>query len=257
MDMYVYLDLVFLMNFAVDFLLLLGTNRFSGFGGSSWRCGWAAVLGGIYGSLCVIPGFWFLGTLLWRTVFLLLMGVVGFGLDRSALRRIPQFFILSMALGGLAAGTGKGVWAVLTGSGMLWFLCRMGFGSGAGGEYLPVELHWQDNSVKLYALRDTGNTLRDPLTGEQVMVCGADVGEELLGIPRHWFLDPAAAVATGKIPGSRLIPYHAVGNDGGMMLMVRLKEAVIGDHRRTPLVAFAPEEIGRGQVYRMLTGGRI
>ena len=255
--MYVYLDLVFLMNFAVDFLLLLGTNRISGIAGGSCRCGWAAVLGGLYGSVCLIPGFSFLGNLLWRTVFLLLMGAIDFGMDRSAIRRIPLFFILSMALGGIAAGTGKGTGAVLAGGGMLWLLCRMGFGSVAGSEFLPVRLHWQDKSVKLYALRDTGNTLRDPLTGEQVLVCGADVGEELLGIPRSWFRDPATAVATGEIPGSRLISYHAVGNQGGMMLMVRLKEAVIGDRRRTPLVAFAPEEIGKGQVYRMVTGGRI
>lgn len=255
--MYVYLDLVFLLNFAVDFLLLLGTNRISGFGDGNLRCGWAAVLGGIYGAVCLVPGFWFLGNLLWRTVFLLLMGVVGFGLDRSAFRRIPVFFILSMALGGIAAGTGSGTWAILAGGAFLWILCRLGFGFGTASEYLPVQLRWQEKSVKLYALRDTGNTLRDPLTGEQVLVCGADVGEELLGIPRRWMQDPVEAVASGMIPGSRLIAYHAVGNRDGMMLMVRLSEAIIGNRRRTPLVAFAPDEIGKGQVYRMLTGGTI
>ena len=257
--MTVYLDLVFLLNGTVDYLLLLGTNRISGYQGGGVRCGWAAVLGGIYGAVCLVPGLRFLGNGLWRTVFLCLVGSVAFGWNRSTLRRIPVFVILSMALGGLASGTHLGgMGAVCLGGGILWILCRTGFADGAQRqEYLPAELTWKDRTVKLFALRDTGNTLRDPLTGEQVLVCGADVGEELLGIPAVWLRDPVETVAKGLIPGARLIPYHAVGKRNGMMPAVRLNRAMIGNAEIKPLVAFAPEEIGKGQVYRMLTGGTI
>ncbi len=257
MDLTVYLDLVFLLNFAVDYLLLLGTNRISGFAGG-WISGiLAAALGGIYGAACLLPGFRFLGNGFWRIVFLVLMGGIAFGWNRSALRRIPVFVILSMALGGLASGIHMGAMeAMCIGGGALWLLCKGAFSGGPQNqEYLPAELTLGEKTVKLLALRDTGNTLRDPLTGEQILVCGADVGETLLGIPKSEFKNPVDAV--GKVPGLRLIPYHAVGNPNGMMLVIRLSKAVIGNVERKPLVAFAPDEIGKGHVYRMLTGGII
>ena len=259
MELTVYLDLVFLLNGVVDYLLLVGTNRLGGFRYGWGRCALAALLGGVYGAACVLPAFRFLGNGVWRIVFLLLIGSAAFGWNRSALRRFPVFVILSMALGGLASGTAMdGLGSVCLGGGLLWLLCRMGFADGGQKqEFLPAELTWNDRSIKLLALRDTGNTLRDPMTGEQVLVCGADVGEELLGIPRSWFRDPVETVAKGGIPGLRLIPYHSVGNSHGMMPALRLNRAVIGKVQSRPLVAFAPEEISKGQVYRMLTGGRI
>ena len=168
-----------------------------------------------------------------------------------------MFVILSMALGGIASGIRMGTMeALVLGGGVLWVLCRGAISDGTEKrEYLPAELTFGDRTVKLFALRDTGNTLRDPMTGEQVLVCGADVGEELLGISRGEFQNPVEAV--GKVPGLRLIPYHAVGTPHGMMLAVRLNKAMIGNVERKPLVAFAPEEIAKGQVYRMLTGGTI
>lgn len=257
--MTVYLDLVMILNFAVDFLLLTGTNRFSGFPGEYRRCAWGALLGGIYGGSCLLPGFAFLGSGIWRMVFLGLIGSVAFGWNRSALRRIPVFVILNMALGGIASCTRiGGIVGVLLCGGMLWLLCCSGSRKQAASEeYIPAELSWEDRTVRLYALRDTGNVLSDPVTGEQVLVCGADVGEELLGLSRSWFRDPVGAVVSGKIPGLRLIPYHAVGRPNGMLPAVRVKNAVIGGVRKEPLVAFAPEEIAKGQVYRMLTGGTV
>ena len=69
----VYLDLVMLLNFLVDFLLLLGTNRLSGFPAAPGRCALAAVFGSIYAGCCLLPGFRFLGNFLWRCVSLCLM----------------------------------------------------------------------------------------------------------------------------------------------------------------------------------------
>ena len=100
--MTVYLDLVVLLNFAVDFLLLLGTNRLCGYPMRPGRAVGAAAVGGIYAGACAVPGFFFLGSLVWRTVSLILITVVAFGLDRSCLRRGIVFSFLCMALGGVA-----------------------------------------------------------------------------------------------------------------------------------------------------------
>ena len=58
--MEVYLDLVMGLNFLVDFLLLLGTNRLSGFPLRASRCALGALLGSVYSGACLLPasGFW-------------------------------------------------------------------------------------------------------------------------------------------------------------------------------------------------------
>lgn len=255
----VYLDVLVLLNFLVDFLLILGTNRLAGY-----QCGWgraaaAAAVGGIYGGLCVLPALLFLGDLHWRLAVLSLMAGIAFGWNRSALQRGAVFVLLSMSLGGIAMGLGKSSFsmAVLAAIG-LWLLCRVGFRGQIGQrEYIPVELHWQDRSVRLIALRDTGNTLRDPLTGEQVLVAGGDVAKDLLGLTEVQLHHPVELLTSGQIPGLRLIPYCAVGQQGSMLPALRFRNVKIGDTYQDALVAFAPEVLARGAVYRMLTGGAV
>ena len=111
--------------------------------------------------------------------------------------------------------------------------------------------------MELIALKDTGNTLHDPLTGEQVLVAGADVAEKLLGLTADQLLHPVETLASGKFQGLRLVPYRAVGQPGSMMLTVRFQKARIGNKQTRPLVAFAPEKIAVGEVYQMLTGGTV
>lgn len=257
--MRVYLDLVMLLNFLVDFLLLMGTNRLAGYPPAYGRAAFSAVLGAAYSGACMLPRMGFLGNTLWRIVFLCLMAGIAFGWNRSAFHRGAVFVLLSMALGGIAVGFGKGSFWILVASAMgLWLLCRVSFrGSVGQREYVPVELSWEDKKVSLIALRDTGNTLRDPLTGEQVLVAGADVGTELLGLTDHQLRHPVETLASGVFPGMRLVPYMAVGQPGGMLLAVRFEKAKIGNTYGNPLVAFAPEVIGKGAVYRMLTGGAV
>ena len=205
----------------------------------------------------MIPGFYFLGNEFWRLVSLVLMGSMAFGWSRSGLQRGAVFLILSLALGGIAAGmSGQSFLGLAAAGGMVWLLCRMGF-RGGQKEYVPIELCWNDKKLSLIALRDTGNNLRDPITGESVLVAGADVAEKLLGLTRQDLSHPVEAVASGRIPGLRLIPYTAVGQPGGILPAVRFRGAKIGNTYGDPLVAFAPEVLARGDVYQMLTGGAI
>ncbi len=254
----VYLDLVILLNFLVDFLLLLGTNRLSGHPPGVKRAALAAVLGGLYGGVCLVPKLYFLGNVLWRLVMLGLMAAIAFGLDGSALRRAGVFVLLTMALGGLAMNLGKGSFPVLLATGGIWLLCRLGFGGGLGArEYVPLEIRHGDKEVCLTALRDTGNTLRDPITGEQVLIIDAAAARELTGLEGCQLRNPLDTLASGLLPGLRLIPYRSVGQSGGMLLAMRFGEVKVGNSVGSALVAFAPETIGRGEGYRALTGGML
>ena len=257
--MTVYLDLVLLLNFAVDLLLILGTNRLSGFPPGFLRGIWASALGAGYAAGCMLPGFSFLGGTLWRFAFLGLMGIIAFGLNKSAWKRTGIFVLLSMAMGGMALGMGKGDFSVVLLSALgVWLLSRIGFGGSVGGkEYIPITITEGGHSFSAIALKDTGNSLRDPITGEQVLILGPEAAGRLLGLSPDQLARPMESMAACPGRGLRLIPYNSVGQPVGMMLGKRFDNVKLGDKRGSALVAFAPERIGGGQVYQALAGGNL
>ena len=241
----------------VDFLLLMGTNSLAGFS-SDWKRNLAAAaLGGLYSGICLLPEFSFLGNILWRCVFLGLMGLLAFGWNRSSLKRTGIFLLLSMALGGIAMGFGKNSTAALMASGAaVWGLCRISFGGTVGGkEYVPIRIRFRDREVRVLGLRDTGNSLTDPVTGESVLVLGTEASMKLTGLTRHQLASPLETLTRGVLPGLRLVPYRAVGQRNGMLLAMRLSDVSIGDRKQETVVAFDPGGLGGEQMYQALTGG--
>lgn len=255
--MAVYLDLVMALNFLVDFLLLLGTNRLSGFPSEAWRCAGGALLGSVYSGACLLPGFRFLGNFLWRCVSLCLISVMAFGCNGSAWKRGGIFLLLSMSMGGIALSLGRGDMLTLVLCGLIClFLSLVSFGGQVGGrEYVPLKITYQGQCANLIALKDTGNTLRDPVTGEQVLVISAEIAARLTGLTLDQLRHPLETVAFRPIPGLRLIPYRAVGNPGGFLLAKRFEEVSVGGKTQSALVAFAAEGLGKGEMYQALTGG--
>lgn len=257
--MTVYLDLVAALNFAVDFLLLLGTNRLAGFPPGVKRCSAAAALGACYAVSSLLPGFSFLGGNLWRLIFLLLMGLTAFGMHESALRRTGIFLLLSLAMGGVTLGMERRtVPMLLLAAGGIWLLSRAGFGKTVGGRvYVPVSITREGRSVSVIALRDTGNSLRDPITGEQILVLGPKAGEKLLGMSPSQLLNPMETLLQFPGMGLQLVPFRSLGCSGGLLLAKRFANVRIGEKTIGALVAFAPEQIGTGEIYQALAGGMI
>jgi len=253
----VYLDLVILLNFLVDFLLMLGTNRLCGYPPGPGRAALSAGLGGIYAGSCLLPGFQFLGNLFWRLISLLLMAAIAFGISKSALRRGVVFVLLCMALGGVVTALGRGgFWALVAAAGCVCLLCVLGFRGRIGGNtFVPVELSLGDRNLHLTALYDTGNTLRDPLTGRPVLVVGAETAMQLTGLSVQQLRRPVESI--GAYPGLRLIPYHAVGRENGMLLALKIPRVKIGSWKGSGLVAFAPEGLSSDGEYQALTGGTV
>lgn len=246
----VYLDVLMILNFFVDLLLLVGTNRISGYGYGLKRALLAAALGGIYGGVCVLPELTFLSGTLWRVIFLALMAGIAFGFCRDAVRRGLLFILLSMSMGGIAMGMERsGFFSLLLAAVGVCLACMVGLCGKAGAQYVPVQI----GSIRLTALLDTGNTLTDPLTGQRILVVSAGVGQRLLGLTVAELCDPVRAVE--RIPGLRLVPFHAVGCAAGMLPVKRFENVRIGSWSGSSLVAFAPNELGQGKPYDALTGG--
>lgn len=257
--MKMYFDLVVLINFIVDFFLLLGTNRLCGFPMSLLRLVLAAAFGGVYGGICLIPKLYFLGNTFWRVIFLAIISGIAFGFSRSALRRGVIFVLLSMALGGIALGLGNGgFWALVAAAMGVSIMCIVGFRERIGNaSYVPVELSYGGKHMRLTALCDTGNTLTDPVTGRSVLVVDGKVAEHLTGLTNQQLRNPVEAITQEALPGLRLVPYRSIGQSSGLLLALWLQDVKIGQWCGGSLVAFAPDGLNSEGAYQALTGGNV
>lgn len=235
--------------FGVDGLLLAGTAKLSGEHVRWGATALAALLGAAYGGACLLQEA--LGAPLWRLVSLLVMGVTAFGFDRAALGRTALFLVLNMAAGGLslAMGEEKALLAAI----VVCLLCLLALG-GRPGRTVPVSLRWRGQAEDITALRDTGHSLCDPVTGEQVLVVSAQVAGRLFGLDQEQLKDPVQTMTCGSLPGLRLIPYNGVGGKG-LLLGMRLPDVQVGKARGSMVVAFAPTQFGGN--YQALTGGTV
>ena len=257
--MEVYLDLLMVFNFLTDHLLLMGSNRLAGFPLGGKRAAAAAALGAVYSGGCLLPGFRFLGSSLWRMVCLGLMSGIAFGWNRRALRRGGTFVLLSLAMGGLAlGGNRRDLPGLLLCGGLIWGLCVLAFGGQRGlREYVPLRIRYGPQEIQLLALRDTGNTLRDPLTGEQVLVISLEAACRLTGLTEDQIKDPMQTILQRPLTGLRLIPFRTVGQPGGMLLAMGFADVTIGSRRQRATVAFDTGGLGSGDIHQALTGGVI
>ena len=165
--------------------------------------------------------------------------------------------LLSMAMGGLALSLGSGSLFSLTfcAAGCL-LLSILSFGGRVGGrEYVPLKITYGDRTASLLALKDTGNTLRDPVTGEQVLIISPEAAGCLTGLTVQQLQHPMETLALQPLPGLRLIPYRSVGNGGGFLLAKRFSDVIVGERRQSALVAFAGEGLGNGTSHQALLGG--
>lgn len=243
---------VFFLNLCVNALLLAGTDKLLFHDSPLWRRLFAAALGAAHAVLCLLPGFAFLGGLWWRILFLCLVSVMSFGMEKDTIRLGALFVLLNLALGGAAhaAGQGNG-WPVLVWAAAIRILSQCAF-TDPVRKILPAELRLGEKCVTLKALADTGNTLQDPVTGKPVMVIARQPAIELTGLTPHQLNHPLETMSSAPRPGLRLIPYHSVGTETGLLLAMRLDEVRIAGKKQSPIVAFAPTSL-EGKDYQALT----
>ena len=279
--MTVYVDLLFGLNTLINYLLLRGSAALGGCPVRLWRLAAAAVLGGLYAVAAVLPGLEGLQGLLFQGIFAGLMLLTAFGWKRNTVKQGLFFFGLSFAFSGLVLLAvqlaepdflllgGRAYYAVSTPAllllaGLSYGLAAVvlsGCGTHTGGDIIPVRLTLADRRVDLRALRDTGNTLRDPVTGQPVLVAEPGIMNRLL---------PAAQTCSQRDPASllaeltwlypklrfRLVPYHAVGVENGLLPAVRccLQTKQV---QQSILVAFSPTAVSADGRFEALWGGDI
>lgn len=252
--MEVYLDVVFARNFLLDLLLLGAASRFTGAGARFWRLAAAGALGGLLAVLGYLPGLTGLRSLLGAALQGAAVAVGAFGRRK---RPCLAFWLLSMALGGLGwlfAGWGLGFPGLLLGAAAVYLVsCHLN--RGAKGGLTRAQVALGGRTAAFTVLRDTGNALRDPISGGGVLLLEARQAHRLgLSLTDGEAADGAGALQKLTAQGyqCRLIPYRVVGG-GGLLVALRAKVEV--DGRAEDLVAFAPGTLSPDGAYEGLTGG--
>jgi len=170
-----------------------------------------------------------------------------------------MFILLSFAMEGVVNGAGDGsAWTAVLSAVLVIALCIFAFRNGLErGCYVPVELSFGGKHIKLTALRDTGNILRDPITGASVLVVDFKISQQLTGLSRQQLRQPIEVMRQPPFPGLHLIPYKTVGQSMGLILGVRISSVRIGSWQGGLTVAFAPEEFSSIGEFQALTGGTV
>ncbi len=282
----VYIDALFLLNFVVNYLLLLAAGRLAGEVLRRLRIAAGAALGAGYAAAVFLPGLGFLVHPLCKLGVAVLMLLAAFGGSRRLLRVSLVFFGVAAAFGGgifaleLLGGRGltlrNGIFysamdlrLILLSAAACYVVLTLVFRrtarhTAASRELVPAVLTLGGRRVVLTALVDTGNTLTDPLTGRPVMVAE---GEKVAALfPPGQAPDAAAlrnpVAAVEQLDGAqwrgrcRLLPYQAVGVECGMLLALRLDGAKVGgEDYGGILLALSPTRLSDGGGYSALVGG--
>lgn len=235
----VYLDVFFVINFCLDYILLRITRSVIKDNHKTYRIFIGGLTGALY-SIIVIT------TPLIRTSLLLFllnifaagaMALISFGYVniKKAVKQTAMLYIITFVTGGvmnaLYYSTGFGKWirqrsiplmrfvlvTFLTYI-MISFIWRYIFRWKRDEKNLyPVSIFHKGKEVKCMALHDTGNSLIEPITGKIVHMAEYEILKELL--------------EGDETVGERfcMIPFHSVGKDHGVLYGIRMEKIVIQD----------------------------
>lgn len=272
--MTVYIDLVFILNFCVNYLLLRGTARLGASASRKRNTLFASFIGAIYAVLVYLPQFKWLQQFTMKLVVATVMLMTAFGAKRSTVRLSAVFAALSLALCGAiyAVQCIQGTpfvyqesllypvsfASLLLTAFAVCLACRLFLPrlTHAANSIVPLTLQLNQKTVHLTALRDSGNTLIDPISGNSVLTAHWTAAAQLLPekVSEKDFHSPSVLALRLKKYAPRLIPYRAVGTEHGLLLAIPCK-ITLDNQTKVGLVAFSPTPLSDGGAYEALTGG--
>lgn len=264
----VYADVLWLIDFSMDLLSLGIASRMVQRPAKGWRLCAAAALGGVWAVLALIGGAeGAVGLLL---DFAVAGGMVLLAFGRSSLFRfgltLGSFFLASLLLGGSMTALCN-LFANLLGqpegsapSGGGFFLLALA-GSGitllgthlrrrAAPRHVPVTLTVGERRVTLDALTDSGNLVRDPVSGRGVIFVaekrlGALVEEPLRAVLLAQRVEGMTGLPPDAVRRLCLIPAETV-KGRGVLIALRPDAVEVDGEVRSALICPAPID-GRAQ----------
>lgn len=258
----IYIDSLFILNLAIDYLLLLVTGRICS---AHLRRGFIALgaaVGAAYSVLVVLPFGAFLASWPCKLAFAMLMLLTAYWGEKHIFRCAAVFLAVSAAFGGAVyavsiiggTDTGRGLYVrvsfkiLLLSFAVCYAVLSLVFRRSADKterRILPAEAELDGRKTEFAILRDTGNGLYDPVSGLPVCIAEAGAAAELfpgecqacfeLSDPLEMFL--ALSELDSCRGRFRLIPYSSVGKAAGLLPAFRPDSLTVGGKRQSALIA--------------------
>lgn len=265
----IYLDTLFLVNFVCDYLLLLCTARVSGAEIRRVLILIAAIIGGVYACLCVLPMVSWIRHPLIQCVCSILLCITAFGGEPKLLRCTLIFLCISAMVGGALSALSVNihhtlylpmdfktvfpVFAVICG--VLSLLFRQ-FPQLQRKQLHKITVSMNGNTIQFRAMRDTGNELYDPITNLPVLICETTLLRQLFPHLEISVTDPYILFfqmnETELLQNRmKLIPYRTI-SDTGVLLGFKPDNVQIDGMEERCIVAFSPTQFGLNAPYQAI-----
>lgn len=271
----IYVDILLVINYVVNSLLLSCLARFAGRRPKGSRFVAAALVGAMGALTIFLPFAGFFRSMAEKLILSAIMVRIVFRWrgGKTFLREWLSFFVVSFFF----AGAMLALWLIIKPAGMLFYngvvyfdipamlliilsivayvviglFWRFSRSGRISQEIYDVTIRMGSRTVGVRALVDTGNSLYEPFSGAPVMVCHLDDVAPLLSA------ELCAAIVRGDYSGLsgperglRFIRYNAVGG-GGLLPAFRADSVLIGKNfRRTQAedvyIAVTPGAVGSG-----------
>ena len=254
----VYADVLWLINFGMDFILLWATAKVGHFPIHKRRLILSAFVGAIYGVCIIIPQFSLAYLFPIKIAFSLLMLWIAFGSLpwRRFFRAVLYFYLLSFTMAGAVLGCSSllksGAFSYFDGFSIHWVSLLFAIAAAFFIAYwaityirqnfrkeqllLKADILIENKKVMVTAFMDTGNDLKDPITQKSVMVVEYAALQKALPLGFCKLYEKYAGYDVVKIfekantmnmdLNLRLIPFNAIGRDNGMLLGIKPRVVV-------------------------------
>ena len=250
----VYIDVLFVVNLIVNYILLKACCIFSGLRCNNYRVMLGAFIGACYAVLVFFPDFSVIYSTICKMLISMLIVAASFPFYSigSYIKALLIFYVVSFGFGGCVLGIfyfsdvgarlgaiySNGVlyfnlpWTILAVSGAFFFVAVKLFSYFSGKVYKShnlrkkLYLSYGENTAEVTALMDTGNSLIDPVTLVPVIIVEYRLLKNIFNESIKATLDRIGndnitwimSEVAGKGLSARLIPFSSIGKENGMLL---------------------------------------
>jgi len=263
----IYLDVLFMENVIINFLILFVTAKLSKINVSSLRLAIGAMIGALYVIILVLlPGMKIYGTLIAKVLLSFAIIAVTFSPEKikGFLKTLVMFYISTFVFAGASfafiyfnqnGGFVRNGIIYVFGRSKLSLILMSVISAGIVIKIvveilsnrfvkekllLPIKISFENNFIELNALVDTGNSLHDPLTNMPVIIvefCAIkdvlppDIQTIFKDSMENDFDSISNVISQSKwYSRFRLIPFTSIGKDNGMLIGFKPDLIEIGEN---------------------------
>ena len=285
--MTVYLDIVLLENICMNYIILLATAIINKCKISYFRILISSILGAIYAVVTYLNIFEAYSGMIFKIILSIAMIYIAY-LAKEAQKLFKEliiFYLTSFAFGGISFallyfvnpeqvklknGVFVGTYPlkiVLLGGLVGFLVIIIAFKSykvrmNKKDIYYELKIKLFEKEVETKAIIDTGNFLKEPITGVPVVVVERSLMYDI--IPKC-ILNNIDEILSGDlekmneheeyISRIRLIPYSSLGNKNGMLLGIKVDEVIIDNNViNNSIIGIYKESLTKRGEYRALVG---